>query len=480
MKIKNKKEFIIPTIVGSVLAFSFFFFSFKNVKAETISFQQIVTSTTTSNNLSGFQSLGIPSVLGQTINTVQLIFKNLDQSNNSISRINLGICSTQWTDQNICAATGNASGDLGTIAGNNIQTNIGTYTDYQPVNFTFSATTTKTGYYKFEWLPVSFGNYTKLGSSNLNSYPEGQWRVFPAVNYQDDVSVKDLYFKIGNNLELLSSNFIRITYPHNGEVVGNFPYWFVDYAIATTTDPAFPGFPINPIQINVQYATSTNALGTSLAYTDGFDVLFLENGTASTTIARQGALPIGDYYAQGFITSTNRTTGVAYVIATSTIISFTMASSTPGNLPWLDFPLNNIATTSTDFFVRCNEVMGNDNIFLSFWGKGFCNAMKFLFQPTQGFMDDLKFRLLGFTNIFPFSIVFSFNQTMQQAVNVTPQGESLSIQLPTGASVTILSPTILEDTIGLSTKNKIFEIQKNLIWLATGLLILRKLVSKFT
>lgn len=452
---KNKKNIPIIILSGFFLILSFFFFSFKTVKAETVTFSQLVNATTTNNTSFPFQTLGTTSVAGQTINSATIFIDNTG-NNNFYATINLNACPTgaTYTGIQTCSFGSNfgAGGEINFLVATNTAQY---YTGY------FSATTTVTNR-EYAIAPNFVGNNAYIGGSiNANVYTQGEYRA-------GGEEIKDIYFKVGNNLENITENYITITIPRNGEVFPILENFGIKYNYSTTTIQG-TGIPENEVLIQMRWASTTTAFDNGLAYHNGFTVF--TNLNASTTISTYGTLPLGDYYARGYILGTNGNN--FYTIATSTTIQFTTTENDTFGGPPMIVETFGVATTTGNLFNQCEQLN------VEGWQLGVCNTFAFLFQPHAQSINDLETTFKGFQNIFPFSVAFGIKQNTSTIFNngTTTSPFALTIQYGNiNINPTLLTGTILEDNNLTAFKNLYFTIAEYLIWIGLGYLIYRKIM----
>jgi len=93
-----------------------------------------------------------------------------------------------------------------------------------------------------------------------------------------------------------------------------------------------------------------------------------------------------------------------------------------------------------------------------------------LFNPTSDGMDAFNQAIDDFTGVFPFNIFFRFNDIAQYTIESYGNG-NLTLSLPllvSSTTVPILSSSTLENFVGTSVKNTIFDLEKYMAWFAVG------------
>jgi len=97
-------------------------------------------------------------------------------------------------------------------------------------------------------------------------------------------------------------------------------------------------------------------------------------------------------------------------------------------------------------------------------------AVDILFRPSDSSRSNIQLALNAFTGLFPFNLFFDFQDSTQSVLDssIGGGGSNFSVTLPIIGSVQILTPTIIEDKFGSTTKNKLFEVQRNIMWGIVG------------
>lgn len=498
LKEKNKKESFFKIPLGIIIGIFFLFFGSKVSFAENVEFSQLISATSTATVVQGesVQQLGLlPS--GILLNSFNFAYKSTCVGNCS-ARFTLISCSIPWVDE---TCSGNSDGGSAVIVSLNTTSNL----DFAYGSFT--ATTTRNYYYQLRMAVSSQpnGGFYWFGSNNSNAYLNGDYEVFPGASWQSDFSVKDVYFRLGYNLlNPTANNPIVITYPVNNQVVSSLDKWFLVYEFSTSTAFALcnnnflAGFadffdnnsnyncPTSNFSVGVRYASTTNQFNNySSIGVSTYDIKPIFINSASTTISRSQAISSGDYYAQGILiyTPACSTTpcGTSYIFATSSIISFSVSNSL-GQIGFID----NVIEA-----YKGNDIYGNRDILESTFASTTtaCGSAFFqnftkdcILEISAGVFNGLIFphnfsinliqgSLVSFKSVFPFNVFFKFSDTVQSVVasSTNAVGSNLTVHIVTGADVVVLTPTQMQDTIGVNSKNKFFEIQSNIMWIAGGL-----------
>ncbi len=274
-----------------------------------------------------------------------------------------------------------------------------------------------------------------------------------------DHIIKDLYFIVGSSLVTpLNPNETRLTFPIEDQLLSKFLSFYIDYEIEATSNSIINYF------AGIIYGTSTVT-----AYQDYEPVIsFSATGTPISTLSIQPfGFSIGDWKAQAFIEvqQCNLIGGCEiYTVATSTTIDFSINSTVCANEfcdPNVIIPYFN-ATSTGNIFQQCEQILGGGNIFLNFWGNGFCGGMKFMFEQHDFSYDFMVSTLNGFKSVFPFSAVYGIQQNtidfLQTGTSTSPF--AINIKLGNGhvANATILTSTMLEDNGLQEFKNIYFAI----------------------
>jgi hypothetical protein len=459
-KDKNKKKALILIPYGILAILSFFFFSFKNVNGAT-AFQQTINATSTAtapySGGTGRQTLGQPTI-NTTLDTIILRGKNPGTGSN-IDRITITVCSTPISPTN--PSFGGCTGTLIGQETSNNHTWTNSMSGYDFQTYTFTATTTDTTrYYSIELTSVSNCLTCTFEGSSVNAYPNGEYTVFYTGTYHSDASIQDLYFQIGAGLTAGTGddNFIEFLYPNDLSTQPDFGNWVTEYQIAATTTPLI-NFALTIYTGNSSFGPLLDGLVTPRFY-----------ARSPQPIQRQNPFPNGSYFAQariyaipndGTIDAPSR----AYILATSTTINFTIDStSTSTSGGWTD-------PTTGDIPPGINGNCSGNIFNVDDW---ICNLFFTSTTSTSYFREQIT----GIKSAFPFNIFFALKDATSNALQsrVGETGQTLSIHLPTGANVNVLTPTMLEDNVGSTTKAKIFELQKNIMWIGAGLLMLFKII----
>jgi len=222
-----------------------------------------------------------------------------------------------------------------------------------------------------------------------------------------------------------ASTSISFFFPTNGTTTGVFSNWIVSTTL---------GNDIIPNTISVKYGATTSSLNTLVVPQDGI----IEQTNNVIQFIPSSLNSAGTYYAQASIISPGPG---YYVLATSSVISFTVSSTMP-------FVSNNTAhfiaplATSTAFCIAPGNTL-NIGEGIAF---GVCSVAGTLFgdnAPSYGFMQT---QWLAFQQVAPFNLIFGIASSVQNSVNASATQQNLSINLPIGyinSDVSILSSSTL-------------------------------------
>jgi len=171
--------------------------------------------------------------------------------------------------------------------------------------------------------------------------------------------------------------------------------------------------------------------------------------------------------------------------ASSTAYNFSSPTSTPGfnfNATSSEGWINSIWNTSSSaFYVDCS---GNDGGFFtsSTLNAIGCQAQRVGMGLLGMFISPLPFinnymtaTISRIQTVFPFSMVFSAQNVIenQLASSSSENAGTLSFNTNTPiGSITVLTSSTLENAIGSSTKNQVFDAIEFLIWLGAGVIII--------
>jgi len=338
---------------------------------------------------------------------------------------------------------------------------------------------------------------TSINSSGLFSYStEGNLKEFSINDVSDDFRLyaliytdknlhqidtsnelieylNDLYDSAGGQ-SLTSSNYITLISPENLYEGVNPSKFIVNNYVSTTTEDQI-------LKIQVSVATTTETLF------DGYLQPFvnIQNGSycftpctlgiADTIINGIPQLPTGDYVVQARIIRESYGLELLEVVAISSIHYITINDAqNPLFTEDGEFISTLSSTTTGSVFDQCEQAGGG------LFQAGICNLLGILLAPSQASLNELRNQLLVMQTIFPFNILFNFNNTVQEVLQTDTTGInfSLPLPLPSGASVVLLTHTQLTDTLGSATKNKWFELQSNFMWVALGILVVRKIKTE--
>jgi len=458
---KQKSSLIIIPF-GILLGLSFFFFSFKISQAETILAEQ-----TQLDNATGFRNAIFPGATyyGLYITNKTGTFNQIELFYTSSSTIDINdrIDLTQVTCGTV-TQIGAASSSQNVLAvANELSKKLFTFTNTITLNSSLCYFAQLSG----GWTGGLDQNI--LGTTNTTG-------TDTRLKGNDNSNVANLYnpyYRIGSNLNTQNSygNWINLTYPTNGSLVNDFYFWNIDYSVQATSSILTRG---------VKYGTTTN-----FAYDDYEPVTHL---TASTTVFKNRTVPVGNYYAQAYI-SANRgcdnfpycTQSTNYDIATSSIIQFSLISSGDAHFPTYD-ELQPNATSTGNIFEQCEQILGSDNSFLNFWGAGFCKASKFLFEPHQISFTAIDTTVSLYKTVFPFNVFFGISDSFKNSLreNENQAGTNLEwnavLMGNNYGTISFLTPTFLEDTFGSEVKNLLFTVMTALLWIGIGIKCIKQFV----
>lgn len=456
MFIYKKSFFKIITLAGVVFSFSFFIFniSFANFTQSVAATSTPLGGRTMNQFLGSFES-------GQTINSFSIT--QTVPTAYTLANLSLLTCfgGTFTNPGQVCS-----SGNIGQLQSlNNFFA-----TSTVPTVYTFSFSLATTTNIANDYILSSGGLMGYIwGSNNPNSWPTGN------ANFSDveDYNIKDIYFELGTNITpggAFSSN-ISLLNPEDEEVLNNNLFdWVVEYSFSTTT-LAYQGS-FDPRIIVYMGTSLSSALAKNKAHDFG---PANSGGTFTPFYSSSGdALTQGDWYAFASIEAYDETNLRFYTIDSSSVNQFTITgifTEIPTPSASSTFPTPEPISDTCEI-----QVIFSAGVF-SCIRELIVDVADFLFFPHQTTLDLLTDNLDLFKFVFPFNIFFDFQQTAIAALNNNASSTSLTstfvLRTPRGnANIDILTPTMLEDTIGTTTTNKLFEIETNLIWLGTGLAIL--------
>lgn len=149
-------------------------------------------------------------------------------------------------------------------------------------------------------------------------------------------------------------------------------------------------------------------------------------------------------------------------------------------------PFHNSITTSTPssiFDVDCSAsgTSGSASSTIGEWTdmiscyvikKPLWAFAKALIVPPKEASDYFSDGLRALQTQFPFSIFFTLEKNLETAIKNASSTTTLSFDIPNIGTLTALTSSTLQQVVGTSTKNAIFEVIENIIWLATGITIL--------
>lgn len=445
-------------ILGISLGISLFFNQIKEIKAETVIAQQTISTSKLDSGANGGRNS---------------LMQKLDQPSGTYNSLNVALSPTSspGVDQistRIYACNGNSdippifggSDANCTIENSSATTTLGIVGDTALTKrfYQFSFPSTALNPTKYYWITVFSSNgVSGWGSTNPNSYSPGYYIFNDAIQ---NTTTYDMYFLLGTDINPITTegNSISIAFPTEGLVTPAFQYWLIDYTVSLF-------YPIENIGIEIKWGTSTS----HMTRRDGGGIT--QSSASNTPFLVDYFFEISDYFAQAFIKNGTST------LATSTLRTFSVTSI--GD-PFNTQPQNpfGYSTTTGEIFTQCEQNLGSGNSFLNFWGNGFCNAMKFLFQPHVSVLTALKNTLLSFKEVFPFNIFFGLTNKLTDELINAPAGQISTFTVnkgPLNFSANIFTPTALEDTLGQPSTGAWFALQRYLLYAGLGFMVYRKI-----
>lgn len=139
---------------------------------------------------------------------------------------------------------------------------------------------------------------------------------------------------------------------------------------------------------------------------------------------------------------------------------------------------------NSPFFVDCTDYAGvnffNDGVFdgiFCYTKKTIFGIVGVLFDVPAGVQNTLDNSFVNIKNSFPFSVFFDITEIIEDKLDDTVTGSTLSITFPPPLDHTfdILTPTLLEDVVGTDFKDLVFESIMTIIWIIVGFIILHKI-----
>lgn len=338
---------------------------------------------------------------------------------------------------------------------------------------------------KYDGIP-GYGGLNTEGyfDSIFNVDNNDEWNITAVIYTNADLHEIDTSNELLEYLDLLYgaispsslSNSIEITFPEDATTTNKFVSFYVDYNLNTSTST-----PLSNYILGINYGTTTTNLdknATQIPITWSNDNMPIPVGET---------MPNGDIYAQPYIKVQNCSFETlscsSYTLVTGSIISFNKQSDICDNIycdPTLDAEniINSFfATTTSAFTTFCEEFKNKGWWTFGDWDYKACRLGAVFFQPHQSTFTKISENFQVLKSLFPFNIFFNFLEVSKNALSQNQTGQNLSINFPIIDSVDILTPTILNDTIGSETKNKLFEIQSNLMWLGIGFLMVKKTLT---
>lgn len=419
-----------------VLAIIIFISFSKNIYAQTVVSQPVISTSTANGFATGFQTFGsstpsaISNLVGESFDTVQVNISTNDPSMTAIVQQ----CSSSDFCENFVSSTIS-------ISSSDFDGGFGGFKNFLWQTFPFSFSTlssTTAHYYKLLIQRNTVGKFFEFsGSINPNSYVNGFGGASP---------VKDIGFYIG--LGSGAGNFISINFPSEGLVTPAFSNWVVDYSIS-------PLLSLNEVCLQVNYGTSSS----NLFYRDGCGYAAFNGHATSSNILVDHFFSIDDWFAQAYIKVGN----VNY--ATSSIRSFSVTSiGNPfDNQP--TFPAGYATSTGT-LKQQCEQ-----NGFFEAW---MCNFFNLFFTPHESSKDFIYEQIALIKKVFPFNVFFGISDLLATRF-VDYQGSAgLTLMLPfiNNTQITFFSPDMISDAFGTTTAEAVEVIEEYIIWILVGMVII--------
>jgi hypothetical protein len=313
----------------------------------------------------------------------------------------------------------------------------------------------------FPGLNLSAGTYTLFIAGfftdcNANA---GATLAFLRTDYGESADI---------SFTITDSQAISFAFPQNGTTTYDFANWTAQIWNATGTP--------NSRWVVVDYSMTSSSVGsdkvnskqTSASNAGTFQVSLPKTVRLATSTAGD---PV--WYARASLVEGTQT------IATSSLISFTVR--------YLDGLLipgsGDIAPTDPAIIQRlaedCSAFSGglfssSSLAALSCYAKDWAHyvfvELWFYPQMSTGFLTD---SWEEFQDTFPFSVFFTVQDSLESAATTTAGSYELSFAFGGGAAtVNLLNSSTLENAVGSTTKNLIFNIEKSIIWLGTAAAII--------
>lgn len=319
-----------------------------------------------------------------------------------------------------------------------------------------------TKYYYFRVSSPGNGqSFVYYGNSDATSWPTGRCSVALGAA----CSFGDLFFVMyGNNQPRTGTFSISMQYPQNLLETPDFQNWVVRWQGAPTT--ASSG------RLCVSYwKIATSTLGPDCA------VYF--NGTSPTTfpITKSNLLnPIvnisvtSTWYAFPYFVDVNDNTIPGPAISFTINPNTTSTPSLPETVIALAQP--GLPTGNNPLFQNSSSSLQNCSI--TSLGGCLINAgvwlINFLFVPSNNSTQGISNALTGFQEVFPFSVPLTLINELENQSSTSPTSTSLAITVPgvNNINVTFLTSSSMENVVGTSAKNSVFNGIRTILYLATG------------
>lgn len=232
-------------------------------------------------------------------------------------------------------------------------------------------------------------------------------------------------------------------FPTNGSTTADFSNWVI----------SLTGTPNSVGEVRIYYATNDGTAG------------FLDRvGVVGEIIS-----PLAIHKAHSLVGNYSTSTWIAYIVVndldgatiyTSDVIQFHIGNELP--------PFNSTTSLAMPF---------NPQAFQN-TSATYPSSTTALFGFQEGAFNFIQQQWIQFRSIFPFSIVFGFASTTEDAIrNASTSNANYDLYVNTtllGMPVRfpILTSTTLEFVVGSSTKATIFDIERKFLWLGAGAFIL--------
>lgn len=243
-----------------------------------------------------------------------------------------------------------------------------------------------------------------------------------------------------------SSVSASFAFPHDGSSTADFSNWVVNV-----------NAPVNEGgEIRVYYATNDSTAG----FMDRAPITSVDDAIVTPLVIHK-TRPLVGYYSTS--------TWVAYIVVNNAE-GATIYTSSP-----IVFHLNGTIPTMTSSTILAGPFNPQ---YLQNSSTTYSTSSLELFGFEQGAFNFVTQQWMQFRSVFPFSIVFGFASTTEDAIrNASTSNANYDLYVNTtllGMQVRfpILTSTTMEFVIGSSTTRTIFDIERKLLWLGTGAFIL--------